>query len=150
MQHDLLRRMDRFGVTEDVLWVRYRDRSGMLDRPHFSDILHGLSRRGEFVAPLSLCVHLLDQVLWGLLSPSEAWEAALAPLAAMGFGGGGRPVPVDAETFVFTLIDVCCGGLLDRVGQEQNEHCSEVPRQELSIRRAQKKPEEAARCISEG
>ena len=150
MQHDLLRRMDRFGVTEDALWARYRDRSGMLDRPHFSDVLHGLSRRGEFVALLSLCAHLMDQTLWGLLSPPEAWKAALAPLAAIGFGVGRRPVPADAETFVSTLIDVCCEGLLNRVEQEQNGHCSEVPRQEFSIRRAQKKPEEAARCISEG
>ena len=150
MQHDLLRRMDRFGVTEDALWARYRDRLGMLDRPHFSDILHGLSRCGEFVALLSLCAHLMDQTLWGLLSPPEAWKAALAPLAAMGFGVGGRPVPADTETFVSTLIDICCEGLLNRVEQEQNGHCSEVPRQEFSIRHAQEKPEEAARCLSEG
>ena len=60
-------------------------------------------------------------MLWGLLSPPEAWEATLAPLAAMGFRVGGRPVPVDAETFVSTLTDVCYEGLLDRVEQEQNE-----------------------------
>ena len=74
-----------------------------------------------YVAPLSLCVHLLDQVLWGLLSPPEAWKAALDPLAVMGFGVGGRLVPADTETFVSTLTDICCEGLLDRVEQEQNE-----------------------------
>lgn len=120
MQHDVLRRMDRFGVTEDSLWARYRGRPDPLDRPHFSDVLHGLSRRGELVATLSLCVHLMDQVLWGLLSPQDAWEAARAPLAALGFGVGERPLPGDAEALVTSLTDVCCEGLLDRVERDRN------------------------------
>lgn len=77
-------------------------------------------------------------------------ETGLAPLAAMGFRVGERPIPADAETFVPTLTDICCEGLPDRVRQEQSGRCSEILRQELSIYRAQEEHEEAARCISEG
>ena len=84
-QHDALRRVDRLGLTEDALWERYRDAGGGLDRPHFSDGLHATAR-GELLAPASLCVHLIDQMEWGLLSAEEVRPVAGALLSLMGVG----------------------------------------------------------------
>ena len=83
-QHGILRRTERFGVTEESLWERYRHGGGGLDRARFAAALAGLDARDGLLASVSLIVHLMDQAEWGLLSPDEALSAALGLLAAMG------------------------------------------------------------------
>ena len=83
-QHGILRRTERFGVTEESLWARYRRRGGGLDRARFATALAGLDARDGLLTSVSLAVHLMDQAEWGLLSPDEALSAALRLLAAMG------------------------------------------------------------------
>lgn len=80
-QHHILKRVDRFGITEAALWERCRH--GELSRAEFSDRLYRIGQRGELVAFVSLYVHLLDQLMWGLLPPAEAWEAGQRVLELM-------------------------------------------------------------------
>ena len=68
-QHDLFRRMDRFGI-------RQAGAQGLTA----SD--PGIFRDPELVTLTSLYAHLLDQLVWGMLTPGEA-EAAAAPLREM-------------------------------------------------------------------
>lgn len=87
-QHDVLKRVDRYGITEDSLWDRCRKRRGeenRLNRAEFSDRVYRLLRGGAVVTYVSLYVHLLDQLSWGLLSAAETAAAAqeLLPLAGL-------------------------------------------------------------------
>ena len=74
-QHHVLRRTDRFGITEQTLWEAFREKTDVLSRAEFSDRLYSLCRRDEMVTAVSLYVHLMDQLLWGLLTPEEALSA---------------------------------------------------------------------------
>lgn len=103
-QHDVLRRTDRFGITEDTLWEVYRRQGGTMSRADFADRLERESRSGELVAPVSLYAHLLDQLQWGLLPPEEAVSAGRNVLEMLDYrpetagdgetvrqGGAGKP-----------------------------------------------------------
>ena len=75
LQHHVLRRIDRFGVTEQSLWEAYAQGPGRLSRAEFSEKLDSLCRQSCLVTQVSLYVHLLDQLQWGLLAPGEALRA---------------------------------------------------------------------------
>lgn len=79
-QHDALRRVDRFGITEDTLWSKYQEQPGNLDKPHFLHRLQSLAKEDMLLTYTSLYVHLIDQMQWGLISPNEAYEAGMALL----------------------------------------------------------------------
>lgn len=109
-QHDVLRRLGRFGVTEDALWDRYQemyqkaqaaephrteeepDRAERnsarpeeeLSRAEFTHRLDSLRRESRLVTGASLYAHLLDQLEWGLLAPEEVYPAAREILAQTG------------------------------------------------------------------
>jgi adenosylcobinamide amidohydrolase len=88
-QHDVLKRTDRYGITEDSLWNRYGERrdargGGSMGRAEFSDLVCRLLREGALVSGASLYVHLLDQLSWGLLDGTEVAEAAEKLLILMG------------------------------------------------------------------
>lgn len=79
-QHDIIRRMDRFGVTEDALWHAYKkkmqaEQKECLSRYVFEDKLDNLKTDDTLVTYTSLFAHLLDQIDWELLKPKEAWQA---------------------------------------------------------------------------
>ncbi len=80
-QHHVLKRVDRFGITEARLWENCRNRE--LSRADFSDRLYRIGQRGELTAAVSLYVHLMDQLSWGLLAPEEAWAAGQKVLNMM-------------------------------------------------------------------
>lgn len=92
MQHSALRRMKRFGATEEALWQHYVSYyaayCGGIIKPDFMDALYRTETDALLVAYTSLYVHLLDQLIWELLSPEEVVEAgnALLALAAGRFG----------------------------------------------------------------
>ena len=86
-QHDILNRMDRFGVTEDALWNRYKKQGGSMRRAEFTDRLDTRKTENRLVTGSSLYAHLLDQLDWGLLTSGEAEEAGAALLKQMGFPG---------------------------------------------------------------
>ena len=77
-QHDLLRRLRRFGVTEEALWQRYREEAGAdpLIKAQFIAALEKMTAVPELFPLGVLFIHLYDEHLWGLLEKGETWEAA--------------------------------------------------------------------------
>lgn len=85
-QHNILNRMDRFGITEDSLWAAFQGRQaeGDISRAEFEDRLDHIKTDNTLVTYTSLYAHLLDQLDWELLSPEEAWEAGTQMLCLAG------------------------------------------------------------------
>ncbi len=71
-----LRRLERWGITEQSLWERYRETRDAQDPPlsraEFSEGLDAFCREGQVEAALSLYAHLRDQREWGLLEAADA------------------------------------------------------------------------------
>lgn len=115
-QHDILRRMDRFGVTQDTLWAAYEKKhiqTEHLPRYAFEDWLDGIKTGNLLVTCTSLYAHLLDQLDWGLLTPAEAWPVGrrLLAMAGMADPDDGMipkddPVPWMAEQYINSLLSL--------------------------------------------
>lgn len=84
-QHDLLRRLRRFSITEETLWKRYREATGSaaLIKAHFIAVLEEVSSVPALFPLGALFIHLYDEHLWGLLEKEETWEAAAKLLKEM-------------------------------------------------------------------
>jgi adenosylcobinamide amidohydrolase len=74
-QHDFLRRTGRFGITEDSLYKLYSECGGRSGYPEFSELLYHFSVNPDNVVYASLYAHLIDQLIWELISPVEALNA---------------------------------------------------------------------------
>ncbi|SDE10680.1 adenosylcobinamide amidohydrolase [Sporomusa acidovorans] len=74
-QHSVLRRMNRYGVTQETLYQEYLHAYGMIDRQQFLAFLEQLDKEPALVTGTSLYVHLLDQFQWRLLSGDELIQA---------------------------------------------------------------------------
>ena len=70
-QHSMLRRLERYGVTEQTLYRQYLRDYRAIDRQQFLSSLRQLDNDSPLVAYTSLYVHLLDQFQWQLLSDDE-------------------------------------------------------------------------------
>ncbi|MHB8124710.1 MAG: adenosylcobinamide amidohydrolase [Desulfitobacteriaceae bacterium] len=82
MQHSVLRRLKRFGVNEETLWQEYgQDCSRQITQQQFLDCLHRIDRDQQLVTYTSLYIHLLDQLLWELLSGKAVIQAGNALMA---------------------------------------------------------------------
>jgi adenosylcobinamide amidohydrolase len=83
-QHNALRRLSRFGVTEDSLWEKFRGTgAGGLRRARFAALTEKLSAREMPLTYTALYAHLLDELDWKLLSPKEAVRAGAELLRLM-------------------------------------------------------------------
>ena len=82
-QHNLLRRLERFGVTADTVWAAYQKRTGekAVIKPVFLAALEDLVSSSALVPYGILYIHLLDEYLWQLLSSEETRAAADSLLA---------------------------------------------------------------------
>ena len=111
IQHDIIHRMDRFGVTEDALWDCYKETYRNLIRAEFTDILDRIRTDDTLVTYTSLYAHLLDQLSWGLLSFAECRIAAneLLKLAVL------HP---DAECGTENIIQNYILAIADRIHRE--------------------------------
>lgn len=76
MQRSVFRRMKRYGVTMEGLLdpTAYK---GSSTAPLSREVLEAVDRNPFLVTWVSLYVHLLDQVQWGLISGEEALGAAV-------------------------------------------------------------------------
>ena len=88
-QHDILNRMDRFGITRDSLWERYQKLCKERQQPagtriDFMTCLDRIKRNNRLVTNTSLFAHLLDQMDWGMLGIEEVSEAAKQMLQLAG------------------------------------------------------------------
>lgn len=76
-QHDVLRRLGRFGVTEDNLWDYYKEHEkGNWTRAEFMNQLDHRRKDSLLVTNASLLAYLLDQMEWELLEPAEVCQGA--------------------------------------------------------------------------
>ncbi|MDO5422185.1 MAG: adenosylcobinamide amidohydrolase [Eubacteriales bacterium] len=71
-QHYVDQRVDRFGITEQTLWEEFCRTSEGLTRAEFSECWYQAASRGDLVVSVSLYAHLLDQLMWGMVTPDEA------------------------------------------------------------------------------
>ena len=75
-QHSVLRRLKRFGVTSETLWLKYCvGETDLVIKPNFLEALDSLEKEEAMVTYCSLYIHLLDQYLWQLLSGQEIIKA---------------------------------------------------------------------------
>jgi len=77
-QHDLLRRLQRFGVTETSVWSDYQAmaKNTGLRKPLFLEQLYALKNDDTLVSYGVLYIHLYDEYLWGLLRWEEIQPVA--------------------------------------------------------------------------
>lgn len=87
-QHSVLRRLKRFGVTEESLWQDCQAGRPSMEETVFMQKLRQWERQDQAVTYTSLYVHLLDQLQWDMLSPAEVRECAseLVQTVARKFG----------------------------------------------------------------
>jgi len=81
-QMDIIRRMSRFGVTEEALAARL-SAHGL----RFEDIAEKFAeirKSRQLVVKTSCYAHILDQLLWGMIKEEDALAAASVLLAIMG------------------------------------------------------------------
>ncbi|WP_319371238.1 adenosylcobinamide amidohydrolase [uncultured Ilyobacter sp.] len=73
MQHSVLRRLKRFGVSEDKLWETYcgLNKESSISKPTFLHRIHSIERENNLVVLTSMVAHLIDQYDWDLLSFEE-------------------------------------------------------------------------------
>lgn len=79
-QHNLLRRLRRFGITGDSLWHDYeaRVKTTRFIKPRFLCVLHALAETPGVFALVVSYIHLYDEFLWGLLTEEETHMAGQA------------------------------------------------------------------------
>ena len=82
-QHHIFRRMDRFGITEQSLWDLFDGKELGMSRTEFSEKMQEFGSEDAIVTLTSLYAHLLDQLIWGMLSPAEAVNAGKVLLDMM-------------------------------------------------------------------
>ncbi|MFI3206023.1 MAG: adenosylcobinamide amidohydrolase [Clostridia bacterium] len=75
-QHNVLRRMDRFGITQENFWAEYKAQEGDLNKAQFVDKLYNFTTSDEVLTYSSLYAHLLDQLMWDLISIKETMFAS--------------------------------------------------------------------------
>jgi adenosylcobinamide hydrolase len=88
-QHSVLRRLKRFGIKEETVWQSYIvDHAEAIIKAEFLDQLYAIDQDDQLLTYTSLYVHLLDQLLWELLSGEEVMAAGneIISLAADKFG----------------------------------------------------------------
>lgn len=103
-QHSALRRIKRFGVTEETIWQEHKTGHGETSvKAKFLEQLYAIDQDSQFITYTSLYIHLLDQFLWGLLSPEEV-RAGANDMLRLAAGNSGARCPVidnpDLESFL--------------------------------------------------
>ena len=110
-QHNVLKRLDRFGVTEESLYAIYANRSMMdflngtktLSKEEFFEKSEDILSSGYWTGKASLLAHLLDQLAWEMLTINDISEMFFLLF------GKESPEGMDKER----LIQVFCLELVD-------------------------------------
>ena len=85
-QHDVFRRMSRFGLTRAGIYGKCKEIYGETapGRPEFEAAAEVLAKESKWVINASFLAHAIDQMDWGLLSAEETLAAADEILAVLG------------------------------------------------------------------
>ena len=115
-QHDLLRRLRRFGVTEETIWDAcerlFPDEA--VPKERFLAALRTISVSSPLLSEGALYVHLIDERHWGLLEEKETRDAALRILRELASSYGLSP-PAELTGPYPTAMEV----LLARIAHRQ-------------------------------
>ena len=114
-QKNVLRRVRRFGISEDSLWLLYKQNGGKYSRAEFSDFTSGAFSDGNLVSCIGMYSHLLDELNWGLILPQDAENAAKIILEAAGLGCPEEPENTP-DSYVRILEKVLAGCILRSEG----------------------------------
>lgn len=121
-QHNILNRMDRFGITEDSLWSTYLQKLSEKEknlspfvRAEFEDCLSRLCHNDTLVTYTSLYAHLMDQLDWGLLSPEETIPAGKQILNFAGFPTDAHCSCSDDQNPIANMADFYLQGLVELI-----------------------------------
>ncbi|HHY60014.1 MAG TPA: adenosylcobinamide amidohydrolase, partial [Clostridia bacterium] len=109
-QRDVLVRLKRFGLDEEALWRRFCEQyPGVTGREGYLAALRELAGRPDLVAQVSCLLHLADQVRWGLLRATEAWQISQSLLPGAGLEA--RPPAADTTAPQRAFPDLVAGRL---------------------------------------
>lgn len=123
-QHSILKRLKRYGISEDKLWETYANKNHptAINKLDFIDKVHQIDRMNEIVTLTSLYIHLLDQLGWGLISDDEARWAGniiLAQIYSLLNLDGDHKIEHSGDainTMLDAYINVVTLGALNRAG----------------------------------
>ena len=74
-QHNVFRRLKRFGITPGSLWELYSSATGADVKPVYLVAAENLAIEKNMLTTTSLYIHLLDQLMWQLIDEEEACDA---------------------------------------------------------------------------
>lgn len=74
-QHNVFRRMKRFGITPGTMWKLYSSTTGAEVKPVYLVAAEKLAEDNVMLTTTSLYIHLIDQLQWKLLNEAECREA---------------------------------------------------------------------------
>lgn len=86
MQHDVFRRIKRFGITTRSMWEEYQKLTAAQVKAEFMVVAEALAKENSMLCLTSLYIHLMDQFLWELISAEEMQQTGqllLDSLASM-------------------------------------------------------------------
>lgn len=99
LQHDVFRRLKRFGVTPEAVWKLYRENDRVLVKPLYLIEAERIAKDSVLLTYTSLYIHLMDQMLWQLIDEQEMRE------------GGQKLLTILAEAFGVTAADADPAGI---------------------------------------
>ncbi len=112
-QHNLLRRLRRFGVTEETIWNTCTRVFGedIGSKSAFLAALRALASSSPLFSEGVLYIHLIDEYFWGLLEEAETQKTALHILRGLANAYGlsppeavKAPYPLAMELFLAQLV----------------------------------------------
>lgn len=74
-QHDVFRRIKRFGINSGIMWQEYSVQGCSAVKPEYLVAAETLAKENEMLTYTSLFIHLLDQYFWKLISAEEMQDA---------------------------------------------------------------------------
>ena len=108
-QHNVLKRLQRFGVNKTTLWKKYlvAGRKGdALLKPEFLAKAEALAKEEKMLTYTSLYIHLLDQFLWGLLQEKETKDGAEAVLGILAQAYGIKPLKIEKKVSQEAMTEI--------------------------------------------
>jgi adenosylcobinamide amidohydrolase len=127
-QHNILRRLSRFDITSDSLWKKTAAKTqtagyGGLKRARFAVLVEKLSVAEMPLTYTGLYAHLLDELMWELISPGEAFRAGAELLRLLEMPDEilkNTDVPGDVEKCVDVMTAAIEDGLVFLLQRENN------------------------------
>ena len=103
-QHDVFRRLKRFGILPNLVWQEYQEQYAPTIKPVYLLAIEELGKEKMMLTYTSLYVHLLDQFLWQLIDREELELAGQAVLDLLAEHYATDRVTIDVATVEGLLV----------------------------------------------